>query len=34
VAKAAKRYLPRGEAYGGIRESLKELAAAYSAQRR
>jgi len=33
VAKAAKRYLPRGEAYGGIREELKELAAAYSSER-
>lgn len=33
VAKAAKRYLPRGEAYGEIREELKELAAAYSSER-
>lgn len=29
VAKAAKRYLPRAEPYGGARARLKEIAAVY-----
>lgn len=33
VAKAPKRYLPRGEAYGGVRARLAEMAEAYRAER-
>lgn len=33
VAQAAKRYLPRGSAYGGMHEQLRELAAAYRSER-
>ena len=29
VCKVAKRYLPRGDAYGGMHARLKEVAAAY-----
>ena len=32
TAKAAKRYLPKGDAYGGTRERLKELAATYASE--
>ncbi|MGH2701510.1 MAG: acetamidase/formamidase family protein [Actinomycetota bacterium] len=32
TAKAAKRYLPKGDAYRGTRERLKELAASYSSE--
>jgi acetamidase/formamidase len=34
VAKAAKRYLPRGEPYGGAHGRLREMASAYRAERR
>lgn len=33
VAKAAKRYLPASRPYGGIRDELKEVAAAYRSER-